>query len=178
GFRDALETATELRYDLHDLFIEFPEPLVPRHRRVGITERMRFDGEVLTPLATSEVAAALRSMRSEGIESVAVSFLHSYANPANEEAAGEVIRAARPDLAVSLSSRVLPEIGEYGRISTTAANAYVQPLMSRYLAELSDALEERGSRGAIFVMSSSGGTLNLAVARQVLARFVVSRPAP
>jgi N-methylhydantoinase A len=177
GFRDALETATELRYDLHDLFIEFPEPLVPRHRRVGITERMRFDGEVLTPLATSEVAAALRSMQSDGIESVAVCFLHSYANPANEEAAGEAIRAARPDLAVSLSSRVLPEIGEYGRVSTTAANAYVQPLMSHYLAELSDALEERGSRGAFFVMSSSGGTLSLDLARQFPVRLVESGPA-
>jgi N-methylhydantoinase A len=177
GFRDALETATELRYDLHDLFIEFPEPLVPRHRRIGVTERTRFDGEVLTPLARAEVGDALRALQSERIEAVAVCFLHSYANAANEEAAAEAICAARPDLAVSLSSRVLPEIGEYGRVSTTAANAYVQPLMSRYLAELSNALKERGTRGAFFVMSSSGGTLSLELARQFPVRLVESGPA-
>jgi N-methylhydantoinase A len=177
GFRDALETATELRYDLHDLFIEFPEPLVPRHRRIGITERTRFDGEVLTPLARTEVGDALQALQSERIESVAVCFLHSYANPANEEAAAEAILAACPHLAVSLSSRVLPEIGEYGRVSTTAANAYVQPLMSRYLAELSDALKERGTRGAFFVMSSNGGTLSLDLARHFPVRLVESGPA-
>jgi N-methylhydantoinase A len=177
GFRDALETATELRYDLHDLFIEFPEPLVPRHRRIGITERTRFDGEVVSPVARAEVSDALRALQSERIESVAVCFLHSYANPANEEGAAEAIRAARPDLAVSLSSRVLPEIGEYGRVSTTAANAYVQPLMSRYLAELWDALKQRGTRGAFFVMSSSGGTLSLDLARQFPVRLVESGPA-
>jgi N-methylhydantoinase A len=177
GFRDALETATELRYDLHDLFVEFPEPLVPRHRRIGVTERTRFDGEVLIPLARAEVDDALRALQSERIEAVAVCFLHSYANPANEEAAAEAICAARPDLAVSLSSRVLPEIGEYGRVSTTAANAYVQPLASRYLGELSDALKERGTRGAFFVMSSSGGTLSLDLARHFPVRLVESGPA-
>src|SRR5262249_13620031 len=147
------------------------------HRRIGITERTRFDGEVLTPVTLAEVADALRVLQSERIESVAVCFLHSYANPTNEEAAAEAIRAARPDLAVSLSSRVLPEIGEYGRVSTTVANAYVQPLMSRYLAELSEALKERGSRGAFFVMSSSGGTLSLDLARQFPVRLVESGPA-
>lgn len=177
GFRDVLETATELRYDLHDLFIEFPEPLVPRHRRIGIAERVRFDGNVLAPLAQAEVRDALRALGAEDIEAVAVCFLHAYANPANEEAAARAIRAERPDLSVSLSSRVLPEIGEYGRVSTTVANAYVQPLMSRYLAELSDALKERGSRGAFFVMSSSGGTLSLDLARQFPVRLVESGPA-
>lgn len=177
GFRDALETATELRYDLHDLFIEFPEPLVPRHRRIGVTERTRFDGEVLAPLAQDEVRDALRALDGEDVEAVAVCFLHAYANPANEEAAAGALRAERPDLSVSLSSRVLPEIGEYGRASTTVANAYVQPLMSRYLAELSEALKERGSRGAFFVMSSSGGTLSLDLARQFPVRLVESGPA-
>jgi N-methylhydantoinase A len=177
GFRDVLETRTELRYDLHDLFIEFPEPLVPRHRRIGIAERVRFDGEVLTPLAEAEVLDALRALKSEDIEAVAVCFLHAYSNSTNEDAAERAIRAERPDLSVSLSSRVLPEIGEYGRISTTVANAYVQPLMSRYLAELSSALKERGSRGAFFVMSSSGGTLSLDLARQFPVRLVESGPA-
>jgi N-methylhydantoinase A len=177
GFRDALETATELRYDLHDLFIQFPEPLVPRHRRIGVTERVRYDGEVLTPLEASQVGAALRALEAEGIEAVAVCFLHAYANPANEEAAALAIKSERPDLSVSLSSRVLPEIGEYGRVSTTVANAYVQPLVSRYLTELSAALKERGSRGAFFVMSSSGGTLSLDLARQFPVRLIESGPA-
>ena len=115
--------------------------------------------------------------RAEDVEAVAVCFLHAYANPANEEAAAKAIRAERPDLAVALSSRVLPEIGEYGRVSTTVANAYVQPLMSQYLAELSEALKERGSRGAFFVMSSSGGTLSLDLARQFPVRLVESGPA-
>ena len=177
GFRDALETGTELRYDLHDLFIEFPEPLVPRGRRIGIAERVRFDGQVLTPLDEAEVRQAVRALRAEDVEAVAVCFLHAYANPANEEAAAKAIRSERPDLAVALSSRVLPEIGEYGRVSTTVANAYVQPLMSRYLAELSEALKERGSSGAFFVMSSSGGTLSLDLARQFPVRLVESGPA-
>ena len=177
GFRDALETATELRYDLHDLFIEFPEPLVPRDRRIGITERTRFDGEVGTPLAESEVAHAVEAFAGDGVEAVAICFLHSYANPANEEAAARLIKSARPDLSVSLSSQVLPEIGEYGRVSTTVANAYVQPLMADYLGELSGALKERGSCGAFFVMSSNGGTLSLDLARQFPVRLVESGPA-
>ena len=177
GFRDALETATELRYDLHDLFIEFPEPLVPRRRRIGVTERTRFDGEILTPLAEDEARAAIEALGAEGVEAVAVCFLHSYANPANEEAAERAIQAIRPDLAVTLSSRVLPEIGEYGRVSTTAANAYVQPLVARYLSELADALKARGSRGAFFVMGSNGGTLSLDLARAFPVRLVESGPA-
>jgi N-methylhydantoinase A/oxoprolinase/acetone carboxylase beta subunit len=87
GFRDTLETGTELRYDLHDLFIEFPEPLVPRHRRIGITERVRFDGSVLTPLADTEVREALRALKAEDVEAVAVCFLHAYANAASSLAA-------------------------------------------------------------------------------------------
>jgi N-methylhydantoinase A len=177
GFRDVLETATELRYDLHDLFIEFPEPLVPRERRIGVKERVKFDGHLLTPLARQELAAALAKFGHEKVEAVAICFLHAYANPANENAAQELIRETLPSLAISLSSRVLPEIGEYGRVSTTVANAYVQPLMSRYLGELSETLVQKGSRGAFFVMSSSGGTLSLELARQFPVRLVESGPA-
>ena len=177
GFRDALETATEMRYDLHDLFITFPEPLIPRRRRIGVTERTRFDGKVLTPLDEAEVLAALEALKGEGVEAIAVCFLHAYANPANEEAAARIIQAARPDLSLTLSSRVLPEIGEYGRVSTTAANAYVQPLVARYLSELAGALKTRGSRGAFFVMGSNGGTLSLDLARAFPVRLVESGPA-
>ena len=177
GFRDVLETGTELRYDLYDVFIEYPEPLVPRRRRIGVRERTGYDGELLTQLNEDDVRAALETFKAEGVEAVAVCFLHSYANPANEDAAAAVLQAVRPDLAVTLSSRVLPEIGEYGRVSTTAANAYVQPLVSRYLTQLGDALAERGSDGAFFVMSSSGGTLSLDLAREFPVRLVESGPA-
>ena len=177
GFRDSLETATELRYELYDPFIEFPEPLVPRYLRLGITERTLFDGQILTPTDTQAVEAAIENMLADGVESVAVCFLHSYANPANEHAAGQVIALKHPELSVSLSSRVLPEIGEYARTSTTAANAYVRPLVARYLTDLVESLGERGSKGAFFVMSSSGGTLSLELAREFPVRLVESGPA-
>jgi len=177
GFRDVLETRTELRYDLYDLFIEFPEPLVPRDRRIGLAERVRFNGEIETPLAAAELEDALRRLRSEKVEAIAVCFLHAYANAANEEAAARIIAEAWPEVAISLSSQVLPEIGEYGRVSTTAANAYVQPLISRYLAQLSAAFQRAGSRGAFFVMSSNAGSLSLELARQFPVRLVESGPA-
>ena len=177
GFRDSLETASELRYELYDPFIEFPEPLIPRYLRLGVAERTQFDGVILSPTDTDAVAAAIDEMLAAGVESVAVCFLHAYANPANELAAAKAIAAAHPDLSVSLSSRVLPEIGEYARTSTTAANAYVRPLVARYLTDLVQMLLERGSKGAFFVMSSSGGTLSLELAREFPVRLVESGPA-
>jgi N-methylhydantoinase A/oxoprolinase/acetone carboxylase beta subunit len=177
GFRDALETARELRYDLYDLFIEFPEPLVPRRHRIGVRERTRHDGEVLAPVDRSAVAGAADALARDGVEAIAVCFLHAYADPRNEQAAADVIRATSPGIAVSLSSDVLPEIGEYGRVSTTVANAYVQPLVARYLTELVEALRAHDSRAAFFVMSSSGGSLSLDVARALPVRLVESGPA-
>lgn len=177
GFRDALETRTELRYDLYDLFIQFPEPLVPRRRRIGISERTTYDGVVLSELDTTDVSQALSSAEADGVEAIAVCFLHSYANPENEQAARDAIRAINPDLPITLSSDVLPEIGEYGRVSTTVANAYVQPLIDRYLGALDRALAEKGSSAAFFVMGSNAGTLSLDVARQYPVRLVESGPA-
>lgn len=177
GFRDALETRTELRYDLYDLFIQFPEPLVPRRRRIGVSERTLYDGAVQVPVQLDDVSAALASAHAEGVEAIAVCFLHSYANPANERGARTAIEEALPGIPVSLSSDVLPEIGEYGRVSTTVANAYVQPLIDRYLGALDRALAEKGSSGAFFVMGSNAGTLSLDVARQHPVRLVESGPA-
>ena len=150
GFRDVLETATELRYDLHDLFIEFPEPLVPRHRRIGITERVRFDGKVVAPLAEAEVRDASARARRPRISrpSPCAFCTPTPTRPTRKRPHGPSGQE-RPDLSVSLSSRVLPEIGEYGRVSTTVANAYVQPLMSRYLAELSRRLEGDEARAVL-----------------------------
>ncbi|MGI9409667.1 MAG: hydantoinase/oxoprolinase family protein [Hyphomicrobiaceae bacterium] len=177
GFRDVLETRTELRYDLYDLFIQFPEPLVPRRRRIGVSERTTYDGEILTALDAADVEGALKTSEAEDIEAIAVCFLHSYANSINEKAARDAISSINPSLPISLSSDVLPEIGEYGRVSTTVANAYVQPLVDRYLGALDDALGEKGSTGAFFIMGSNAGTLSLDVARQYPVRLVESGPA-
>jgi N-methylhydantoinase A len=177
GFRDVLETRTELRYDLYDLFIQFPEPLVPRRRRIGVSERTTYDGKIATPLSRDDVAAALEAEAARGVESVAICFLHSYANPQNEAEAKAIIQDMRPGLPVTLSSEVLPEIGEYGRVSTTVGNAYVQPLIDRYLSALDAALREMGSSGAFFVMGSNAGSLSLDVARTYPVRLVESGPA-
>ena len=113
GFRDILETRNELKYDINDLFIEFPEPLIPRKWRLGITERIRFDGNVITEIKEDDVRDALARLADQGVEAVAVCFLHSYANSANEDVV-ESVAAEFPGCYVSLSSQVLPEIGEYG----------------------------------------------------------------
>ena len=177
GFRDVLETRTELRYDLHDLFIQFPEPLVPRRRRIGINERTMYDGTNITPLKPADLETALNSEHLQGVEAIAVCFLHSYANPDNELAARDAIRNWNSKIPVTLSSEVLPEIGEYGRVSTTVANAYVQPLIDRYLGDLSKALASLGSSGAFFVIGSNAGTLSLDAARKYPVRLVESGPA-
>ncbi len=135
GFRDILEMGTEQRYDIYDLFLQFPDPLVPRRHRLEVAERMDRDGNVLTPLDAAEVRAVAQRLVADGIEAIAICFLHAYRNPAHERAAAAIVRAAFPDIAVSISSDVVAELWEYQRCNTTCANAYVQPLMGRYIAQ-------------------------------------------
>ncbi|MBI4590056.1 MAG: hydantoinase/oxoprolinase family protein [Candidatus Rokubacteria bacterium] len=177
GFRDVLETGSEMRYDLYDLFIEFPLPLVPRPLRIGIKERTDYRGGVRQPVDPAEVERVVQTLLGEGVESLAICFLHSYANPENEERAGAAVMAVAPELPVSLSSRVLPEIGEYGRVSTTVANAYVQPLIAGYLGRIERDLAAEGFRGAFHVMTSNGGTVPAARARALPVRLIESGPA-
>lgn len=177
GFRDILETGKELRYDLYDTAIEFPEPLVSRRLRVPVAERTRYDGQVLEPLDEVETRRAVESLLALGIESLAICFLHAYANPTNERRAAELARELASELPISLSSEVLPEIGEFGRASTTAANAYVQPIVRRYLGHLEQTLTGSGFAGAFFIMSSSGGSLSLPSARDFPVKLVESGPA-
>ncbi|MDQ4006197.1 MAG: hydantoinase/oxoprolinase family protein, partial [Actinomycetota bacterium] len=127
GFRDVLTIRRELRYDLYDLFLEMPEPLVPRRLRWELDERVLADGSVDRPLREDDVRRAARAMRRAGIESVAVSLLHAYRTPRHEELAAAVVAEELPDVPVALSSEVSPEVGEYQRTSTTVANAYVLP---------------------------------------------------
>jgi 5-oxoprolinase (ATP-hydrolysing)/N-methylhydantoinase A len=177
GFHDILEMGTEQRYDIYDLFLQFPEPFVPRSRRVGVPERMDRDGNVVAPLDEARVRAALRRFVSEGVQAVAVCFLHSYRNPAHEKRVGEIARTDFPQLSVSLSHEVVAELWEYQRCVTTCANAYVQPLMDRYVERLEQELGRRGFTGALRLMHSAGGLVSPAAARAFPIRLLESGPA-
>lgn len=177
GFRDILETGTELRYDLYDVGIVFPKPLIPRERRVGVGERTKYDGQILTSLSQDDLAASVERLIEDDVEAIAICFLHSYANPTNEQQAGALIRRRWPSVAVSLSSEVLRELGELGRTSTTAANAYVQPLVRSYLDSLEQGLRQARFEGSFLVMSSSGGSISAELAKAFPVRLVESGPA-
>jgi len=177
GFRDILEMGKEQRYDIYDLFLQFPPPLVPRRWRVELDERMSRDGEILRPLDPSEVRRAVRHLVAQGIESMAVSFLHAYKNPAHEAAARAAIQEACPGLSVSLSSDVVPEIREWERTCTTVCNAYVKPLVDRYVRRLEGSLAERGFAGRFYLMQSSGSTATCETARRFPIRLLESGPA-
>lgn len=177
GFRDILEMGTEQRYDIYDLFVTFPEPLVRRDMRLEVPERVDAEGRVLTPLDEAAVLRAAGELISQGAEAIAVAFLHSYINPAHEQRAAELIRREYPGVAVSRSSAVVAEMGEYERIVTTAANAFVQPLMQRYLTKLENALREAGFVGALRLMHSAGGLVSLETAQDFPIRLLESGPA-
>jgi 5-oxoprolinase (ATP-hydrolysing)/N-methylhydantoinase A len=177
GFRDNLEMGKEQRYDIYDLFLQFPDPLVPRRDRLEIDERTAADGEVLVALDQAQVRHAATRLAAAGIEAVAIVFLHSYRNPANEQAALAVLREAAPGLAASLSNQVSPEIREYERASTTVCNAYVQPLLDRYIGRLETTLTERGFRGRFTLMQSTGGAASPETARRFPIRLLESGPA-
>src|SRR4051794_5542466 len=154
-----------------------PPPLVPRHLRLPIPERMTASGDVLEPLDEAALAALLPKLRAENITSVAIGFLHSYANPAHEEQAGALLARLAPDLSVTLSSAVSPEMREYERWSTACANAYVQPVMDRYLDKLERTLREEGFRAPMFLITSAGGLTTVELARRFPIRLVESGPA-
>src|SRR5205807_1058304 len=177
GFRDSLEMGTEQRYDIYDLFLSFPDPLVPRRHRLEIGERIDRDGRVIAPLDPDAVRKGVRQLVDDDIETVAVCFLHSYATPAHEEAACALIEREFPNLFVSLSSDVVAELREYPRAVTTCANAYVQPLIDRYVANLEANLAARGFRGALRLMHSAGGLVTTEAARRFPIRLLESGPA-
>ena len=161
----------------YDLFLEFPDPLVARRHRMEVPERMSRDGEIVLPLDLVALKEVTSHLVRGGIDAVAICFLHAYRNPIHEQAAGEAIRAWFPDLAVSLSSEVVPELWEYQRAVTTCANAYVQPLMDSYLARLETGLDEQGFGGELLLMHSAGGLLAPATARKFPIRLLESGPA-
>ncbi len=178
GFRDSIEIGRETRYDLYDLFLETPTLLVPRALRLEIPERIAADGRVLKPLDEAAVAAATKQLvEGEGAEAIAVGFLHSYHAPQHEKRAGEIIRSLYPTLPISLSAEVAPEIREFERTSTACANAYVQPLMARYLDRVQSTLEATGFRGNLYIMLSGGGITTVREAKDFPIRLIESGPA-
>ena len=177
GHRDVLEMAFENRFEQYDVNIDRPQPLVPRRWRLTVPERMNAAGEVLTPLNPASVEALVPRLSEEEIESVAVGFLHGYANPTHERLVGDVLGTALPDLSITLASDVCPEIREFERFSTACANAYVKPLMSRYLADLRDRLNAFGVRCPFLMMTSGGGLCSVETAREFPIRLVESGPA-
>ena len=177
GHRDVLEMALENRFEQYDVNIDRPLPLVPRQWRLTVPERMNAAGEVLTPLQEEVVRGLAPTLREQGMESVAVGFLHAYANPAHERLARQALRDELPDISITLASEVCPEIREFERFSTACANAYVKPLMSRYLADLQQRLAALGMDCPFLMMTSGGGLTSVAAAREFPIRLVESGPA-
>jgi N-methylhydantoinase A len=177
GFRDAVAIGTEHRFDMFDIFIEKPEPLVPRSLRYGISERSLDDGSVLVPLDEEQVRQVAAELRERRVRAVAVSFLHSFRNPAHEERVAEILTDEAPEVTVSLSSQVSPEIREYERTSTTVANVYVRPLVERYLTILEERLRRLGFEGSLYIMLSNGGTASVETASKFPIRLLESGPA-
>ena len=173
GFEDVIEIGLGERYDMYDLFLPFPAPLVERRLRLGVPGRIGPDGTELVPLDEAAVLAALADLDAEGIEAVAICFIHAHANPGHERRAAELAREHFPHLAVSISSEIAGQLGEYERFSTTVANAYVQPLFDRYLGEIDEWL----SHGRLLLMGSNGGTLSVESARRQPITMIESGPA-
>ena len=154
GFRDVIEMRNENRFEQYDINIELPAPLVPRSQRLVVSERIAANGRILTPLDEDEVRALIPHLLEKEIQSVAVGFLHSYRNNSHEKRVREIICAEAPELEVTLSSEVSPEMREFERISTACANAYVQPLMSTHFRSLSSQLHTKGLDCPLFLMLS------------------------
>jgi N-methylhydantoinase A len=177
GFRDSLEIAYEHRFEQYDLYMERPAPLVERDLRLEVPERLAADGSLLLPLDEAGLDALVPVLQRHDIEAVAISFLHSYVNPAHEEAARARLARALPNMAITISSDVCREIREYERTSTTVANAYVLPLMGRYLARMQEQLRALGAACPLLMMMSSGGICTVETARRFPVRLVESGPA-
>jgi N-methylhydantoinase A len=177
GSRDVLEHRRGWREELYDNKLPMPTPLVPRYLRFGIEERTTLLGEIVTPVDAGAVAAAVAQCRAEGVEAIAICFKHAYANGRNEEAAAAVVRTELPAAYLTVSSRLLPQIRLYERVSTTVFNAYVGPKLQRYLKSLMQKLQDAGFAGTLLIMQSNGGVTSPEVAMAQAASTLLSGPA-
>lgn len=176
GFRDALEIGREGRYDIYDLGLVLPEPLVERRLRLEISERLDARGKVLVSLDEAAFQAVCEQIRTEDAEAIAITFLHAYANPTHEQRAATIVHNMLPGVSVSLSHQVAPELREYERTSTTVANAYVQPLTERYLHGLETGLQAAQVHAPLHIMLSNAGTCSVETAAAFPVRLVESGP--
>ena len=176
GFRDVIELRRYVRVTTYEMFADPPVPLVPRNLRIPVNERTRADGSIRQPLDPEEIAQIAKQLKTEGVRSVAVAFLHSFTNPTNERAAGAALAKFLPGVAISLSSDVLPQIREYERTSTTVVNAYVKPLALDYLGKLEHGVVEAGFHALLQIMLSNGGVGSARTAAEFPVRLVESGP--
>jgi N-methylhydantoinase A len=177
GFRDVLELRRNRVPRLYDLYYEKPPALVKRQLRLEVRERLNFQGEVLRPLDNADVDKAVDRILEEEVEAVAVCLLHSYANPDHEQQIGQVIRQRAPDVILTLSSDLLPEMKEYERTSTTVINCYVRPVVERYLGRLIEGLQRMGISVPLVVMQSNGGLATSSIAMEKPVYCIESGPA-
>ena len=177
GFRDVIEMRTESRFEQYDLNLTLPEPLLPRQFRFTVSERVNAKGEVMIDLDRAEVEAVVDQIGKAGFESVAVGLIHSYLNPAHEGMVRDVLAERLPDVAVSISSEVSPQMREYERFNTVVANAYIKPLMASYLGRLEERLKDEGVGCRVFLMHSGGGIISIQNAADFPVRLVESGPA-
>ena len=177
GFRDVIEMRTESRFEQYDLNLVLPEPLIPREYRYTVKERLLADGSIDTPLDIDDVIALTDELKAQSIQSIAVGLLHSYANPVHEQQIGAILAEYAPDMLVSLSSDVSPQMREYERFNTVAANAYVKPIMASYLERLKSRLKDNDIAAPVFLMHSGGGIMDLESAAAFPVRLVESGPA-
>ncbi|MEM9441994.1 MAG: hydantoinase/oxoprolinase family protein [Pseudomonadota bacterium] len=177
GFRDVIEMRTESRFEQYDLNLLLPEPLLSRQQRYTVRERLSAKGGVLISLDRAEVEEVVEAIAEAGYESIAVGLLHSYVDGKHERMIREVILDRLPNVVVSLSCEVSPQMREYERFNTTIANAYIKPLMKSYLDRLGDCLAEEGIRCPIFLMHSGGGIMSIESAAEFPVRLIESGPA-
>ena len=177
GFRDVLTIKNEHRYEMFDPQIEFPEQLVSREMTFGVSERVMATGEVLTPLDSAKAAEVVDTLKAKGVVSVAISFLNAYLNPVNERTMHDIVRQRAPEMYVSISSDVAPQIREYPRTSTVVMNAYTAPITGPYLDALAAGLKKRGFANDPLIMLSNGGVIGIDIAKKFPVRMVESGPA-
>ena len=177
GFRDVIEMRSESRFEQYDLNLTLPEPLLPRQQRYTLEERIGAQGNVLIPLLRSDVEALVDEIMTVGYESIAVGLMHSYLNDAHETMVREVLLEKMPQVAISLSSEVSPQMREYERFNTVVANAYIKPMMKSYLGRLGGQLQNEGVNCSIFLMHSGGGIISIESAAEFPVRLVESGPA-
>ena len=177
GFRDVIEMRTESRFEQYDLNLQLPPPLLARNHRYTIEERMTANGQALTPLNLDSLGVLVKRLKTANYESIAIGFLHAYANPRHEQQVAKVLAESLPGVHLSLSAEVSPQMREYERFNTTVANAYIKPLMKSYLSRLAARLSTVGMIGDIFLMHSGGGLMSLEDAAEFPVRMIESGPA-